>query len=607
MYSLYPFVAALFVVSFVVSDADPLVIPWNTTHSYGPDGPWPVVTVQVGSSDIASTKPLSTVDLYPGGLWESMILTSAFCNKDRLDGGDDSSQCYAEKAGLYDLKNSQTVHQSITDAPGLIWQASSNEAQEEEGIAKNVLDTMFIQAQHGTFTVYNSTISAVRAWHIGLPDGTHYSTQVGTLSLGAPGPGIQHFGASGDGQTVPGYAYAQGVVASNSWGLHYGSASLKQEGSLVFGGYDQSRVLGDVGAYGSVGVAIMRPNLLDIQIGIENGPSPFNKSSYTGLLKLNESFNGVQPAIINPIVPYLYMSPETCAAIAKDLPVTLNTRLGLYIWNTGDPQYEKILKSSAYLAFVFQKAGSGNLTIKVSFQLLNLTLEAPIVIGTQQYFPCRPFHALDNSGYYYLGKAFLQAAFIGMNWQENQIWFLAQAPGPGVRGSKIRPIGPNDTAISADPIENFAETWADNWKAPTAIENDKNITATPTTNGKKGIANTGVSKSLTAVPTGATNGQKVASESEMPGKTKAGIAVGVIVGALAVAGAVLLSCIRGRRTAVPPQEKIVAKQHSISVYEKDGVTQVPEIGEGLRHEADNDHEIYELDIGGAISGQIYTK
>lgn len=607
MYSLYSFVVVLFVASFAVSDTEPLVIPWNTTHSYGPDGPWSVITVQVGSSDIASTKPLSTVDLYPGGLWESMILTAAFCNNNGLDASDDSSQCYAEKAGLYDLEHSQTVHQNITDAPGLVWQAGSSEAQEVGGLAKNVLDTMFIQAQHGTFAVYNSTISAVQAWRIGLPDGTHYSAQVGTLSLGAPGMGIQTFGASGNGQTVPGYAYAQGVVASNSWGLHYGSASLKQEGSLVFGGYDQSRVLGDVGAFGSVGGYLLNPNLLDIQIGVENGPSPFNESSYIGLLRLNESFNGVQPALINPIVPYLFMSPETCAAIAKDLPVTLNTRLGLYIWNTGDPQYEKILKSSAYLAFVFQKAGSGNLTIKVSFQLLNLTLEAPLVIGTQQYFPCRPFHALDNSGNYYLGKAFLQAAFIGMNWQENQIWFLAQAPGPGVRGSNIRPIGPNDTAISADSIENFAETWADNWKAPTAIENNRNITATPTTNGKKGTANAGVSKSLTEVPTGATNGQKDASESETPSKAKIGIAVGVVVGALAVAGAVLLSYIRGRRTAVPPQEKVVAKQHGICVYEKDGVAQVPEIGEGLRHEADNDHEIYELDIGGAISGQIYTK
>lgn len=85
-----------------------------------------------------------------------------------------------------------------------------------------------------------------------LPDGTNYSTQVGSLSLGAPGTGIQPLGtdisnsAFGDinGQTYPGSLAAQNVTPSNSFRLHYGSASLDQMGSLVWGAYDQSRVLG---------------------------------------------------------------------------------------------------------------------------------------------------------------------------------------------------------------------------------------------------------------------------------------------------------------------------------------------------------------------------
>ena len=187
--------------------------------------------------------------------------------------------------------------------------------------------------------------------------------------------------------TVPGFAYAQGAVARNSWGLHYVSASLNQEGSLVFGGYDQSRVLGDMGVFDLAGGRHMIADLLDVQIGVENGSSP--EGSYTGLLKLN-----VSPAVINPIVPYLYIFSETCAAVAENLPVTFNSQVGLYIWNTTDPRYERIIKSTAYLALVNQNAVSGNLTMKVSFQLLNLALEAPIVKTTQQYFPCRPFYAL---------------------------------------------------------------------------------------------------------------------------------------------------------------------------------------------------------------------
>ena len=584
----------LFVLFSTVSNAIPLVIPWNTTHSYGPDGPWSVVTVQIGNSDAQGTRPLSTVDLHPGGVWESMILRHEFCNDNGTLASNHSQQCLAEKAGLYAMTDSKTVQQGFTDEPGLVWQWGSSEAESVSGLAENVLDTMRIPTQGDILTVDNSTISAVEAWQIELPDGTNYSVQVGTLSLGAPGAGLQTFGANATGQTIPGYAYAQDEVASNSWGLHYGSASLNQEGSLVFGGYDQRRVLGDVGAFDFTGGSPMVPNLLDIQIGVENGSSPFSESSYINLLKLNASFNGVQPALINPIIPYLFMSPETCAAVAENLPVTLNSRLGLYIWNTTDPQYERIVKSSAYLALIFQKAGSGSLTIKMSFQLLNLTLEPPIVAKSQQYLPCKPFHALDGSGNYYLGKAFLQAAFIGMNWQE-QKFFLAQAPGPGVGASNIRPIQPNDITIDSDPIENFATTWARNWKAISDTDNDRNTTAPSTTIGPNSNSDTDNSTTLAATSTSASNGEHSNSESEMSSRTKAGIAVGATVGALAVAGAVLLSRWRRGRLAVQRQEEVVPTWQGLRVYEKDGEILYPELGEALHHEADNDHEIHEAD------------
>ena len=363
---------------------------------------------------------------------------------------------------------------------------------------------------------------------------------------------------------------------------------------MVFGGYDQSRVLGEVGVFG----VDMKPNLLDIQIGVEKGSSPFSQRSYTGLLKLNASFNGVQPARINPILPYLFMSPETCAAITKNLPVELNWQVGLYIWNTTDPQYERIVKSPAYLALVFQKAEGGNLTIKVSFQLLNLTLQPPIVATTQQYFPCRPFHANDGSGNYFLGKAFLQAAFIGMNWQQEK-FFLAQAPGPGVGASNIKPIGPYDTSIDADPIEKFGMTWARDWTALSDANESRNSTPFPTAHRPKDTPDTGSSKNRTAIPT---TRQKDVLGSGLSSGTKAGIAVGAIVGALAaaVAGVVLSSYLKGRRMAAPTQERDVAQemdaaQEQGSVpYEMDGRPQVLEFGEGLPHEADADHEVSEL-------------
>ena len=82
----------------------------------------------------------------------------------------------------------------------------------------------------------------------------------------------------------------------------------------------------------------------------------------------------------------------------------------------------------------------------------------------------------------------------------------------------------------------------------------------------------------------------------MSSRTKAGIAIGVVVGALAATSAVLLPWIHRRRIDVPPQGKAVPKKQDTRVYEKDGVARIPEIGEGLRHETDNDGEIYELEL-----------
>ena len=172
--------------------------------------------------------------------------------------------------------------------------------------------------------------------------------------------------------------------------------------------------------------------LLDIGIGVGTGWTPFSITSFpylgpsseanvthtSGLLQHSGSFPNGQPTIINPVVPYFFMSPQTCANIAQHLPVTSQPGIGLYMWYTNGStaaEYQRVVRSLAYLAFVFQ-GGAGNITIKVPFALLNLTLEAPLVTIPQQYFPCRPFHANDGSGHYVFGKAFLQASFIGWNW-----------------------------------------------------------------------------------------------------------------------------------------------------------------------------------------------
>jgi hypothetical protein len=103
--------------------------------------------------------------------------------------------------------------------------------------------------------------------------------------------------------------------------------------------------------------------------------------------------------------------------------------LGLYLWNSDDDSYRKIVTSPAYLSFLFRKDSTNNqnITIKVPFALLNLTLQAALVDEETPYFPCYP-----SDNIYSFGRAFLQAAFVSKDFGTGDgygTWFLAQAPG----------------------------------------------------------------------------------------------------------------------------------------------------------------------------------
>lgn len=68
---------------------------------------------------------------------------------------------------------------------------------------------------------------------IELPGGNTYMTEVSHLALGGPGNGSVTIAPGFLGHTFPGVLAANGTIPSNSYGLHYGSASLNIIGSLT--------------------------------------------------------------------------------------------------------------------------------------------------------------------------------------------------------------------------------------------------------------------------------------------------------------------------------------------------------------------------------------
>ncbi|KAE8444952.1 hypothetical protein EG329_014079 [Mollisiaceae sp. DMI_Dod_QoI] len=495
----------------------PQTAQWSS-NSYGPDGPWQAITVSIGT-------PPQTIDLLPGGSWMTNVLAPSVCAN--------GVACpIAKQAGFYTADSSNTSFEigqtgDVNSAP---FAATVGAISSLTGNANWTFDTMSIPMLNGVAgNIYRAIVPdfdlfLITSAHETLPDGTTYPAQIGKLSLGAPNFNQTwlHFppNPNWNGTLLPSALFEQGLSPSNSFGMHIGSAAKGIPGSLNFGGFDQSRVIGPVSSQ-VYSIDHLPIDLLDIGIGVAEGTSPFNFTSQAGLLTQGNSSIGLSTSVlVEAPTPYIYLPQSTCDAITQHLPVTYEPKYGLYFWNTADPNYKPIVSSPAFLSFSFRLSGSvsQNMTINVPFSLLNLTLTAPITTTATQYLPLR--RGQGPSGSYELGRAFLQAAFIGVNWQAadndgNGVWFLAQAPGPNTpTQNPATGIGAKDNSIVGS-----TSVWKDTWTGAWTVLGSTNTSTGGTTTTTPSKSSTAASK--TGLSTGAT----------------AGIAVGITIPALAAMAA----------------------------------------------------------------------
>ncbi|KAF3387456.1 hypothetical protein F1880_001450 [Penicillium rolfsii] len=443
----------------------PYTLTWSD-KSYGPDGPWQAVSVGIGT-------PSQTVALYPGGSWSSTILLSTICSNQS-----ETTPCYASEAGLYDRNASTSAGEDAVNSAA--YEAFDDLATPGMAGRRIFYDDFDIG---GGLIIPNVSITGIYDGYQTYPNGRNYPLEVGVLSFGAPR--LTHIW----GYTmmmIASYLYTSNGTPSYSWGLHIGSAALGIPGSAVLGGYDRNRIAGEVSAQPYTSFDSANPGgdliigLFDIGVGVAAGGSPWSFNQKSGLLfQSNSSLTAPVTMKLAPTKPYMYLPPSTCDAITSLLPVKFDSDLGLYLWTTDSEQYRSIIQSPAYLSFTFEKdnTNSKNITIKVPFALLNLTLQAPLVDQDTPYFPCFP-----TDGPYYLGRAFLQAAFVGENYGKGDgsgTWFLAQAPGPGlVDISTSTSIAVADSTIPATD-NSWEVSWSSHWKELSSSQTGE-ITASST-------------------------------------------------------------------------------------------------------------------------------
>jgi hypothetical protein len=439
--------------------AGPHVILWSS-QTYGPDGPWHAVTVKLGT-------PAQQMDLIPAGAWETQILSSSVCSTSTTLSG-----CNANAAGLFDPEKSSslvTISETGTIKNGNFC-VNGGGIPSMSGDAEWMFDTLSLTLQDGVVgnngqnTIRNLSTMVISRGYNTLPSGSTYAAEVGKLSLGAPeiNQSWVHAGSRFNATFLPGTLFEAGQIPSNSYGMHIGSVAAGVRPSLILGGYDPTRIIGPVSAQPYT-ILKLPIDLLDIGISVSSGKSPFKFTSKSGLLASNNASIGTSlPVVIDSASPYLYLPKSTCDAITSLLPLTYNPLLSLYIWDVTSPLYTTIISSPASLTFTFRLSSSitANMTISVPFALLNLTLTTPLVSSPIPYFPCRPAQVETLGENYGLGRAFLQAAFVGVNWGGDGLWFLAQAPGPNTPSlSPLTSIFPGDKTLKGAD-----NGWEDSWK-----------------------------------------------------------------------------------------------------------------------------------------------
>ncbi|KAE8364932.1 aspartic peptidase domain-containing protein [Aspergillus caelatus] len=485
--------------------ANPLVMKWSS-QAYGPDGPWQAVTIAVGSNR-------QPIDLYPGANGATTIFVDSICSNTTL-----STTCYAARAGTYNQSESTTalaLNQSAWETS--YWNVQGGSIQ---GFVSDQVDVGAV--------VPNVSLTAVYQTYQTYPNGKDYPVPVGNLAIGGPRLKDMASGLSLN-MIAAGLYTSEGDnrIPSYSYGLHIGSVEPAIPGSLVLGGYDKSRVLTGVSSQSvslsSYSSGLWQIVLKDIGVGVATGDSPFDFTSKTGLFMQGNGAVLAKPVTIDPTKPYMYLPEATCDAITSPFPVSFDNGLGLYIWDTTHSNYANITSSATYISFIFRKDGLNDqtITVKVPLRLLTLTLQDPLVDRNATYFPC--FHSTDTP---VLGRPFLQAAFVGVNWFQGNntgTWFLGQAPGPGLPEADITTINIDDTTLAASD-NSWEESWAKHWSPlPESGSNSSNSS-------NSSISSTG------GLSTG----------------TKAGIGVGVgVAGVLLIAGGVWVAMIRRRRDRKP--------------------------------------------------------
>ncbi|KAI9870459.1 MAG: hypothetical protein M1830_004226, partial [Pleopsidium flavum] len=243
---------------------------------------------------------------------------------------------------------------------------------------------------------------------------------------------------SGFNDPVPSYITSlkrNGSIPSVSFGYTAGAPyRLKGvTGSLTLGGYDVSRFTSN-----NLSFTFADDSSRDVVVGLQSITTD-GSSNKTSLLS-----DGIF-AFVDSTDPYISLPPAVCQKFEERFGLTWDNASQLYLVN--ETLHESLVSRNPNFTFTLGNSRSGGQTVDIVLPYSSFDLVARYPLNYSRFFPLKK---VTNETQYTLGRAFLQEAYLIVDW-ERANFSISQCVFKDVNPQRIVTISPVETSDSTAP------------------------------------------------------------------------------------------------------------------------------------------------------------
>ena len=179
-------------------------------------------------------------------------------------------------------------------------------------------------------------------------------------------------------------------------------------GSFTLGGYDTART-----AFGPNLTSVFRANDNGIMIGVGAITLANALAPITTLLSIENNLT----TLVDTTLPYTYLPLYVCQQLEQAFGLQWDAAHDMYL--ISDATHQQLLKAAPSMTFTLSTSlpEPAALNITIPYAAFDLTAAFPIFSNGTNYFPLR---RANNSAQFSLGRAFMQEAYLFVDYETSQ-------------------------------------------------------------------------------------------------------------------------------------------------------------------------------------------